>query len=313
MTIPVLLIAGFLGAGKTTLVNQILLRPGNRRIAAIVNDFGAIDVDAALLGEATDEIIALKNGCICCSLQGDLMRALSTLLRHDPVPDVVVIETSGASDPAEIVRSLLDPAIFHATPLDTVVTVVDAAHIASHPDICADPLWRSQVTTGDFIVISKADLVTDAELEGVRGRIAPLKPARLVFEAAQGQVPWEIMVHHGTYDAVLQKGHVSHAAPHRFEAITWIAPSPISLARFQTVIGHISPYLLRAKGFVIFDHMLDRQLLFQLAGKRATIVPTSVPAKDGKGARIDFIAEAGQLDRDATLDMLNTSITAGSR
>lgn len=91
MTIPVLLVAGFLGAGKTTLVNHLLQNPDGRRIAAVVNDFGAIDVDATLLGLSADGVVSLKNGCICCSLQGDLMRTLVTLTRRHPSPDAIVI------------------------------------------------------------------------------------------------------------------------------------------------------------------------------------------------------------------------------
>jgi cobalamin biosynthesis protein CobW len=313
MTVPILLVAGFLGAGKTTLVNQLLREPRGQRIAAIVNDFGAIDVDAALLGQSADGIISLKNGCICCSLQGDLMRTLATLLRRDPIPDVIVIETSGASDPAQIVRSLLDPAIYAATPLDTVVTVVDARHVVDRPELCDDPLWRSQLTAADLVVIGKTDLVDTPELERVRALIALQKPSRLIFDAVQGLVPWELILHQGAYTTVTPHKFESAPATERFEAITWMAPSPLSLARFQFVIGQLAPRLLRAKGFVTFDHLPDRQLLFQLVGTRATLAPTTVSSEERIGARLDLVAEIGRLDRNEALRLLDTAIAASSR
>ena len=122
MIVPVLLVAGYLGAGKTTLLNHLLANPGGRRIAAVVNDFGAIDIDAGLLGTVSDGVVSLKNGCICCSLQGDLLRTLASVIKRPSPPDAIVIETSGISDPAEIIRNLMDPVVFKVAPLETVVT-----------------------------------------------------------------------------------------------------------------------------------------------------------------------------------------------
>src|ERR1700755_2660509 len=126
MPVPVLLVTGFLGAGKTTIVNHLLANADGRRIAAIVNDFGAINIDAELIAGASDGVVSLANGCICCSLEGDLLRTLSTLLRRDPKPEFIVIETSGIADPADIVRNLMDPLIWREGPLEAVLCVVDA-------------------------------------------------------------------------------------------------------------------------------------------------------------------------------------------
>src|SRR5712672_1356358 len=109
--VPILLVAGFLGAGKTTVVNHLLAHAEGRRIAAVVNDFGAINIDAELITGASEGIVSLTNGCICCSLQGDLLRTLGALLRRDPRPEFIVIETSGVADPSDIVRNLMDPLI----------------------------------------------------------------------------------------------------------------------------------------------------------------------------------------------------------
>src|SRR5256885_15493075 len=126
MPVPILLVAGFLGAGKTTVVTHLLAHAEGRRIAAVVNDFGAINIDAELITGASDGVVSLSNGCICCSLQGDLLRTLAALLRRDPRPEFIVIETSGVADPSDIVRNLMDPMIWRGGPLETVVCLVVA-------------------------------------------------------------------------------------------------------------------------------------------------------------------------------------------
>src|SRR5438034_10992572 len=117
MPVPILLVTGFLGAGKTTVVNHLLAHAEGRRIAAIVNDFGAINIDAELIAGASDGVVSLSNGCICCSLQGDLLRTLAVLLRRDPRPEFLVIDTSGAADASEIVGNLVAPMLWREAPL----------------------------------------------------------------------------------------------------------------------------------------------------------------------------------------------------
>ena len=154
--VPILLVTGFLGAGKTTVVNHLLAHAEGRRIAAVVNDFGAINIDAELIAGASDGVVSLSNGCICCSLEGDLLRTLATLLRRDPRPEFIVIETSGVADPADIVRNLMDPVIWQEAPLETVLCVVDATTPA---ETLNDALLRSQLRAADVVALSKVDLV----------------------------------------------------------------------------------------------------------------------------------------------------------
>ena len=159
MPVPILLVAGFLGAGKTTVVNHLLAHAEGRRIAAVVNDFGAINIDAELITGASDGVVSLSNGCICCSLQGDLLRTLAALLRRDPRPEFIVIETSGVADPSDIVRNLMDPMIWREAPLETVLCVVDATTPAATLN---DALLRSQLRAADVVALSKVDLVDAA-------------------------------------------------------------------------------------------------------------------------------------------------------
>ena len=307
MTIPVLLVAGFLGAGKTTLVNALLQNPDGRRIAAVVNDFGAVGIDAAVLGLAADGVANLSNGCICCSLQGDLMRTLAILTRSEPPPDAIVIETSGTSNPTEIMRSLLDPVVFAATPLDTIVTVVDARHLVDRPDLIEDRLWRLQLQAADLVVLAKTDLVGAKELERLRAVLVRWKPRRLTFDAVQGVVPPSVLYASGDHAPTAASARRSAPSIDRFETMSWTAGAPLSLARFQAAIGRLSPRLLRAKGFVRFDERPGQALLFQLVGARATIMPTGVSINRDVTGCLVLIAEAGQLDNAEAAAILDTA------
>ncbi len=310
MTIPVLLVSGALGAGKTTLVNHLLRNPDGRRIAAIVNDFGAIDVDAALLAPSADGIVSLKNGCICCSLEGDLLRTLVTLTRRRPCPDAIIIETSGASDPAAIASALLDPVVFAATPLDTVVCVIDARQVADRPALLDDPLWRSQLRAADFVIVAKTDLVAPAELADVQAGIAARHAGKRTFTAIDGAVPSPILFSQGHHAPAVRPSLRAIEVTERFETMSWTASTPLSLPRFQRAVGELSSFLLRGKGFVTFDHQPDQPVVFQLVGTRVTISPGVDTAGTGPMNRLVLIAETGRLDRGKVTTLLDAAVAA---
>src|SRR5580704_3452537 len=177
MSVPIVLVAGFLGAGKTTVVNHLLAHAEGRRIAAVVNDFGAINIDAELIEGASAGVVSLSNGCICCSLESDLLRTLATLLRRDPRPELIVIETSGVADPAEIVRNLMDPVIWREAPLETVLCVVDATMPVAKLD---DALLRSQIRAADVLALSKVDLADAANRARVHDAIKAMRPTAVL-------------------------------------------------------------------------------------------------------------------------------------
>jgi cobalamin biosynthesis protein CobW len=306
VAVPILLVTGFLGAGKTTLINQLLTEPGGRRLAAIVNDFGAINIDAELLAGATDGLVSLKNGCICCSLQGDLLRTLATILRRAPVPDGIVIETSGVSDPAEIVRALLDPVIWREAALDAVICVADARYLTDRPALREDPLWQSQIRAADFVALNKTDLVSPAECAAVRAGLAGFKPDRVIFDVEQARVPPELLFSAGLHQAGMAPGRAVFSTP-RFESMTWRAPRALSLPRFQAAIGRLAGRVIRAKGILLFQEQPGRPMLFQLVGERATISPTAAGA-DGQPVRLVLIAENGSLQAEQTTALLESCL-----
>jgi G3E family GTPase len=293
--VPILLVTGFLGAGKTTVVNHLLAHAEGRRIAAVVNDFGAVNIDAELIEGASDGVVSLSNGCICCSLQGDLLRTLAALLRRDPRPDFIVIETSGVADPSDIVRNLMDPVIWREAPLETVLCVVDAT---TRPAMLDDALLRSQLRAADVVALSKMDLVDPAGRAQMRDAVRALRPAAVVVDALRGEVPAALLfsVDLDRVPAPREPGP-RRPAVDRFETLSWTSERRLSLPRLQQAIGRLAPRLARAKGLFETVEQPGRLMLFQLAGGRATLAPGGAPAAGVPRVRIVFIAEIGVLSR----------------
>lgn len=296
MPVPVLLVTGFLGAGKTTVVNHLLAHAEGRRIAAVVNDFGAINIDAELIAGASDGVVSLANGCICCSLEGDLLRTLATLLRRDPRPEFIVIETSGVADPADIVRNLMDPVIWQEAPLETVLCVLDAT--TPMETLNNDALVRSQLRAADVVTLSKVDLTDAASRAQLREVVQSLRPAAVVVDALQGEVPSELLFPLDA-DRVPEPRQVTPRRPaiDRFETLSWTSERPVSLPRLQQAIGRLAPKLARAKGLFETTEQPGRLMVFQLAGGRATLAPGGTLADGVPRTRLVFIAELGVLSK----------------
>ena len=307
MPVPILLVTGFLGAGKTTVVNHLLAHAEGRRIAAIVNDFGAINIDAELIAGASDGVVSLANGCICCSLEGDLLRTLSTLLRRDPRPEHIVIETSGVADPADIVRNLMDPVILREAPLETVLCVIDAATPSAALD---DALQRSQLRVADIVALTKLDLADEGAGARMRQAIRALRLPAVVVDARHGEIPSALLFPANVERAPAPRDPgPKRPAEERFETLSWTSDRPISLPCLQQAIGRLAPKLARAKGLFETIEQPGRQMVFQFAAGRATLAPGDAPAPGLPRARIVFIAELGVLSK-AELDGVMDSCVA---
>jgi G3E family GTPase len=295
VSVPVVLVAGFLGAGKTTVVNHLLAHAEGKRIAAVVNDFGAINIDAELITGAADGVVSLSNGCICCSLESDLLRTLATLLRRDPRPELIVIETSGVADPAEIVRNLMDPVIWREAPLETVLCVVDATTPVAMLD---DALLRSQIRAADVVALSKVDLADAASCAQVRDAIRAIRPAAVLVDAPHGEVPAALLFASEVdrVPAPREPGRRRPAAD-RFETLSWTSERPVSLSRLQQAIGRLAPKLARAKGLFEPVEQPGKVMVFQFAGGRATLASGGTLPAGTPRTRIVFVAEIGMLSR----------------
>jgi len=194
--VPVTILTGFLGAGKTTLLNRILRERHGRRIAVIENEFGEAGIDNALLVEAggDEQIIEMNNGCLCCTVRGDLIRILGTLKDRRDAGELqferVIIETTGMADPGPVAQTFfLDDQVGEYYLLDSVITLVDAKHAPRQLDEFHEA--QEQVGFADRILLSKTDLVTDAEAEALRQRLVRMNPRAPIKRAHFGETPLE--------------------------------------------------------------------------------------------------------------------------
>lgn len=289
--VPVMLVTGVLGSGKTTLINHILHGSGGRSLAAIVNDFGAVNIDEAVLAASGRSVIGLKNGCICCSLQGDLLRTLRTVLSHGPRIDGIVIEASGVSDPRGIAEALYDPILKDAVRLDSVVTVVDA----EEHDV-SDGLWQAQLDAADFVVLSKADRVTDKDVLGVRALLRAMKKTTVFVIREADDIPLDVFFGNPPERTEgREDGTPRRFADDRFVHLEWSSETPVSFPAFQGAVQTFAAQLARGKGFLSIRERPDERFLFQLVGTRASLSPSTQPGR-GPGVQLVFIGREEQFD-----------------
>jgi G3E family GTPase len=185
--IPVTVLTGYLGAGKTTLLNRILSEPHGKRYAVIVNEFGEIGIDNELVVGADEEVFEMNNGCICCTVRGDLIRIIEGLMKRKGRFDAIIVETTGLADPAPVAQTFfVDEDVQKAARLDAVVTVADAKWLAAR--LRDAPEAKNQIAFADVIILNKSDLVTPAELREVEARIRAINPYATLHRAIKCDV-----------------------------------------------------------------------------------------------------------------------------
>jgi G3E family GTPase len=185
--IPVTVLTGYLGAGKTTLLNRILSEPHGKKFAVIVNEFGEIGIDNDLVVNADEEVFEMNNGCICCTVRGDLVRILDGLMRRKGKFDAILVETTGLADPAPVAQTFfMDEQVGAKTKLDAVVTVADAKWLKDR--LKDAPEAKNQIAFADVIVVNKTDLVSGDELRDVEGHIRAINPYATLHRAQRANV-----------------------------------------------------------------------------------------------------------------------------
>ncbi len=197
--IPVTVLTGYLGAGKTTLLNRILTEPHGQKFAVIVNEFGEIGIDNELVVGADEEVFEMNNGCICCTVRGDLIRIMENLMRRKDKFDAIIVETTGLADPAPVAQTFfMDQDVQDAARLDAVVTVADAMWLKDR--LKDAPEAKNQIAFADVILLNKTDLVTPEQLREVEARIRAINPYAKLHRTVKAQVPIKEVLGRNAFD-----------------------------------------------------------------------------------------------------------------
>lgn len=259
--IPVIVIGGYLGAGKTTLVNHLLRNADSRKIAILVNEFGDLPIDADLIEAQDDELIAISGGCICCSFGSDMTAALIKLSELNPVPDSVVIEASGVAMPGAVAASI---SFLEGFSLSGVVVLADSERIRAQvaDEYLGDTVLR-QISDADLIVQTKIDLIPYTIVQEVRGLLTSANPTAQIFATSQGKLPPEVILGVKMVGGqVLASSHADAGyESHVFTQIVACDPDRLAEDLATSGLG-----IIRAKGFVT-DHIGQRWLI-QIVGER---------------------------------------------
>jgi G3E family GTPase len=280
--IPVTVLTGYLGAGKTTLLNRILSDPKGRRYAVIVNEFGEIGIDNDLIIDVDEEIFELNNGCVCCSVRGDLIRILTTLFKRKGAFDGIIIETTGLADPAPVAQTFFaDDDVRYRARLDAIVTVVDAANVLKRLDDSREAV--EQIAFADSIILNKIDSVSADELVAVEAAIVSINRLATITKTNRCDVPMEVVLGLDAFSLdraldldphFLPKSqdhhdhHHDHAHAHYagIDALALKADRPLNEGRFDAwlseLVGERGGDLLRLKGVLNMEGD-DRRYVIQ--------------------------------------------------
>jgi G3E family GTPase len=334
--LPVTIITGFLGSGKTTLLNHILSNQQGLKTAVLVNEFGEIGIDNELIISTGEDMVELSNGCICCTINNDLVEAVYKVLERQEKVDYLVVETTGLADPLPVALTFLGTELRDLTRLDSIITVVDAANYSL--DLFNSQAAHSQIAYGDVILLNKTDLVDEADLDALEVKIRDIKEGARILRTTRSQVPLPLILsvglfesdkyfdahsdrshdhhHHDHSDCDHDHGHCTHEHEHDhahhshhlendgFTSISFQTDQPLAIRKFQYFLDNQLPStVFRAKGILWFDESPKRHI-FHLCGKRF-----SMEDEEWKGQPKNQLVLIGQdLDRDTLLSQLQKCV-----
>ena len=273
-SIPVTILTGFLGAGKTTLLNHILTRQDGLKTAVLVNEFGEIGIDNDLIIKTGDEIIELTNGCICCTINGELLEAIHKILDQNQDIEYLIVETTGLADPLPVALTINQER--DNLRLDSIITLIDAENF--NEDILNSQIARSQIIYGDILLVNKCDLVPQERLSYIESKLTEIKSDPRILRSIKAEVSLALLLSVGLFQSDLIANHEhEHEHEHEqlsiegFTSLSFQSDEPFSLRRFQNFLDNQLPSsIYRAKGILCFKESQITHV-FHLAGKRFTL------------------------------------------
>ncbi len=332
--IPLAIIGGFLGSGKTSLLTHLLSADHGIRVAVLINDFGEINIDAKLVVEVEGQsTISLANGCICCTIRDDLLTEVSRLIAMQTPPEYIVIEASGVSDPAAVAQTFLLDQQHEQVQVDAIIAVLDA-DLSSIPDDY-QALARSQVEVADIVVLNKIDLVSAEQIAVMRQYVTQAVPRARLLETTHGRVPVEMVFGVNAFDATMreldhvdaidaERGGCRHTGCHHvplahshgdmFATWTYRTDRPFSFSALQRAVEHLPEDIYRAKGRVSLEIDPAERGILQVTGRRGWLkLDGAWHANEEPVTELVFIGRPGSVTHDRICDHFNKALDEAGR
>lgn len=315
---PVTILTGFLGAGKTTLLNRILNGGHGLRVAVLVNDFGAINIDAELIAGAESNVISLANGCICCQIRDDLIETVTDVMSRPEPVEYILIEASGVADPSAIAMTFATPAFSENIRVDSVTSVVDAEQIFAHPD--QEQLLRlklRQIAFSDLVILNKVDLVEKAEAKEIKDWINQYVRHVRVVEATYCDVPYEILLAVGRFDPErlaksgdVNNGYQEHDHGQAFSSWSYESDRPLSLKALHQTVAKLPESIYRTKGVVYATDAPERRAVLQMVGRRVEVALEKGWGERTPRTQIVAIGAPGSINAQTLTDKFEACVSA---
>jgi len=289
--LPVTIVTGFLGSGKTTLVNHILANQTGLKIAVMVNEIGDIAIDNDLIVGAGDGMVELANGCICCSINNDLLDAIFRVLQREPRVEYLIVETTGLADPLPVVLTFLRSEVRDAVRVDSIVALADAENFSL--DLFDSKAAMNQLRYADFVLLNKCDVEWPAQADAVEAKIRAIAEGARIVRTSHAQLPLALILGAAAWDGDRRLNqdshdHHEHITADGFDAVSFASNQAFSADLFQAFLERLPANVFRAKGVLTLDGS-DRRRLFHLVGRRFTLDPA--PAELTGGNRLVLIGQ----------------------